>query len=305
MMRLPNLVIVGVGKGGTTSLFWYLSQHPDVCASDEKEIRYFATLTEGGQEVPAVEEYAKHFRHCRQERYAMEASPQYFHGGRHVAEAMSSLLDDPRVIVTLRDPVDRLWSQFRFVKTRLGPIPESMTFEEYVERNERVWREGAPATPETIPYWHLSGGMYADHIQPWFDVFGDAFRVVFFEDLVSDPATTVGSLADWLDVDPEPVSTFTYSVENRTVPVRSAALQRIALLANRESLLGRHRRIKAPLRRFYYALNRRRGASGMSPDTEEHLRSLVAPANERLAGQLKAQGYVDLPDWLSRVETAS
>jgi Sulfotransferase domain len=297
-MRLPDLVIVGVGKGGTTSLFWYLSQHPDVCASDEKEIRHFAALTEGRDETPPVEEYAKHFRHCRGERFAMEASPQYFHGGRRVADAMAGLLDDPRIIVTLRDPVDRLWSQFRFVKTRFGPVPESMTFEEYAERNERVWREGLPLEPDIVPYWHLAGGMYADHIEPWFDVFGDAFRVVFFEHLVARPAATVIELAEWLGVDPAPVRGFTFSVENRTVPVRSAVLQRVALFANREDLLGSQRRLKAPLRRLYYALNRRREPDAMPPAVEAHLRNIVAPANERLARQLTERGYVDLPAWL-------
>jgi hypothetical protein len=130
-VTLPNLVIAGVGKAGTTSLFWYLSQHPDICASDEKEIRYFAGLTEGGTELPPVETYERHFRHCRGERYAMEASPQYFHGGAPVIQAMRRLLGRPRVVISLRDPVERLWSQFRFTKSRLGPVPETLSFEAY------------------------------------------------------------------------------------------------------------------------------------------------------------------------------
>jgi hypothetical protein len=304
-MRLPNLVIVGMGKAGTTSLFWYLSQHPDICASREKEIRYFAALTEGGDKLPPVEDYARHFRYCVGERYALEASPQYFHGGRRVAEAMASLLDDPRVVVMFRDPVDRLWSQFRFVKTRFGPVPDDMSFDEYVESNERVWREGRPLTPETVAYWHLTGSMYADHIQPWFDVFGDAFRVTFFEDLVDRPKDVVLDLAGWLGVDREPVDGFSFSVENKTVPIRSTALQRMALFLNREDLLGRHRRLKAPLRRAYYTINRRRRDDEMSAATAAHLRSLVAPANERLAEMLIDRGYEQLPAWLRTPAPAS
>jgi hypothetical protein len=249
--RLPNLVIAGVGKGGTTSLFWYLSQHPDICASDAKEIRYFAALSEGDSDLPPIDSYAAHFRHCRGERYALEASPQYFHGGERVVEAMREVLGDPKVILTLRDPVDRLWSQFRFVKTRFGPVPDAMTFEEYVERNERVWRDDAPLIPAIVPFWHIKGGAYADHITPWFDGFGHDFRIVFFEDLARDPAEVIDGLASWLGVDRAPVRSFTYSVENRTVQTRSAVLQRMALFLNREELLGRHRRLKAPLRRLY------------------------------------------------------
>jgi hypothetical protein len=299
LSRLPNLVITGVGKGGTTSLFWYLSQHPDVCASDEKEIRYFAALTEGGSELPPIEEYTKHFRHCRGERYALEASPQYFHGGRRVVDAMHEVLGHPRVVVSLRDPVDRLWSQFRFVKTRFGPVPESLTFDDYVRRSEQVWRERRPLTPETVPYWHLAGGHYADHVDPWFEGFGEDFRVVFFEHIASDPRKVVADLADWLGIDRGPVASFAYSVENRTVPIRSQLLQRAALFLNREDILGQRRRLKAPLRAIYYAVNRRSGGETMSPETREHLRALFAPANARLAAALRERGYADLPAWLS------
>jgi hypothetical protein len=211
---------------------------------------------------------------------------------------MASTLTDPRVLVSLRDPVDRLWSQFRFIKTRFGPIPEDMTFEEYADRSVRVWRAGEPPTPDTLPFWHLAGGMYADHIEPWFDVFGDSFRVVFFEQLVAAPKRTVSDVADWLGLDPTPVAEFSFSVENRTVPIRSTGLQRMALFMNREDLLGRHRRLKAPLRRLYYSVNRRRGVDTMPPSVEAHLRTIVAPANARLAAMLRARGYEDLPGWL-------
>ncbi len=62
--RLPNLIIAGVGKAGTTSLFWYLSQHPGICASDVKEIQYFTPLSEGDGVLPPLSEYARHFAAC-------------------------------------------------------------------------------------------------------------------------------------------------------------------------------------------------------------------------------------------------
>jgi hypothetical protein len=304
-MRLPNLVIVGVGKGGTTSLFWYLSQHPDICASDEKEIRYFAALSEGGDDLPPVASYSEHFRHCRGERYALEASPQYFSGGERVASAMAGLLEAPRVIVSLRDPVERLWSQFRFVKTRLGPIPESMTFEEYVERSERVWRDGATLTPETMPFWHLAGGVYADRIEPWFATFGERFRVVFFERLAADPAAVVEDVAGWLEIDREPVRSFRYTVENRTTMFRSERLQKMALFLNREDLLGSRRRLKAPLRKLYYTVNRRQDDGAMPADVRRHLQELYAPENRRLAAVLTERGCAELPAWLTQPGPAS
>jgi len=112
-------------------------------------------------------------------------------------------------------------------------------------------------------------------------------------------------LTDWLEIDRAPVDAFSFSVENKTVPIRSTALQRVALFLNREDLLGRHRRLKAPLRRAYYTINRRRRDDEMSPATAAHLRSLVAPANERLAEMLSARGYENLPAWLRTPAPAS
>ena len=95
--RLPNLLIVGVGKAGTTSLFFYLSQHPDICPSAQKEPRYFRLGDD--EELPPIESYARHFAACRNERFVLEASPQYFKGGPRSIELIREHLGRPRVIV--------------------------------------------------------------------------------------------------------------------------------------------------------------------------------------------------------------
>jgi hypothetical protein len=298
-LPLPTVVIAGVGKAGTTSLFWYLSQHPDVCASDVKETRYFTALSEGGGELPPLEEYAAHFDRCAGERHRLEASPQYFHGGTPVATAMRDTLPDTKVIVLLRDPVDRLWSTFRFMRTRLADLPPDMTFESYVEACTAVRDRREPYTARNRLFWTIQGGFYDEYLDPWLDTFGDRFRIVFFEHMTADPPSTVRELSGWLGIDPEAAGSITYSVENKTVPVRSAALQRLALTVNREGLLGGHRRLKDPLRRAYYALNRKPEPERMAPETRRALDELFAPGNEALAQRLAGLGHRDLPGWLS------
>ena len=140
---LPNLIIAGVGKAGTTSLFWYLSQLPDVCPSDVKEIQYFTPLSEGDGVLDPLADYARHFKASHGERYRLEASPQYFHGGRVIVDAMRSTLDRPRVIVMFRDPIERLWSTFRFMRSRLASLPDGMTFEGYVAACREVHERAA------------------------------------------------------------------------------------------------------------------------------------------------------------------
>lgn len=298
-LPLPTVVIAGPGKTGTTSLFWYLSQHPEVCPADVKEIRYFTPLSEGDGTLAPIAEYAAHFARCAGERHRLEASPQYFHGGATIAPAMRQALPGVKVIALLRDPVDRLWSTFRFVRSRLADLPEDMTFEGYVEACREVRDRREAFSQDNRLYWTIQGGFYDEYLEPWLEAFGDDFRVAFFERMASEPAAVVGELFGWLDIERDVAASITYSVENRTVPVRSAALQRLALAMNSEAVLGRRRRLKEPLRKVYYALNRRSEPEHMEPQTRRALEELFEPGNAALARRLRTLGYTELPGWLS------
>jgi hypothetical protein len=303
-LQLPNLIIAGPGKTGTTSLFWYLSQHPSICPASVKEIRYFAPITHGDGVLPPLETYARHFAHCRNERYRLEASPQYFHGGQPLIDAMRAALPNPRVMIILRDPVDRLWSTYRSLKVR-RTLPASMDFDAYVAACERLWAEREPLTLANRAYWTLSGSFYVDYIRPWMDSFGDDLRIVFFDRLGSDAPGLIAEICRWLSIDDEPAALFNYTVENETVSNRSRILHRIALAANSEGVLRDRRRLKAPLRKAYYVLNRERQRERMSPATRARLGGTFGPANARLAIELRRAGYDALPDWLSLPEDRS
>lgn len=298
-LPLPTVVIAGPGKTGTTSLFWYLSQHPEVCAADVKEIRYFTPLSEGDGELPPIAEYAAHFGRCAGERHRLEASPQYFHGGATIAPAMRQALPGVKVIALLRDPVDRLWSTFRFVRSRLADLPPDMTFDGYVETCREVRDRREAFSRDNRLYWTIQGGFYDEYLEPWLEAFGENFRVAFSERMGSEPAAVVGELFDWLDIDRGAADSISYSVENKTVPVRSAALQRFALAMNSEGMLGRRRRLKEPLRKVYYALNRRPEPEHMEPQARHALEELFEPGNAALARRLRTLGYTELPGWLS------
>jgi Sulfotransferase domain len=298
-LRGPNLLIAGVGKAGTTSLFHYLSQHPDVCASSVKEPRYFR-LDDPSADPPPLEPYLQLFERCAERRYRMEASPQYFKGGQRTIELIRQTLERPRVIVLFRDPVTRLWSEYRFRKSRLT-LPQDVTFDRFVERCERVRDSGEARTPDNAPYYQLAGGAYADHLGPWLEAFGDDLATWFFEDLVEDPPRFVRSACEWLGLDPAAAEGIDYSIENRTVPIRSRALQRLALRINREGGPLRNRRTaKAPLRRLYYALNRSSGGDRMSPQTRARLERSFAASNAALAELLSEHGRPVSVPWLTR-----
>lgn len=296
--RLPNLVIAGVGKAGTTSLFSYLAQHPDVCASSIKEVNYFTPLRHG-QDLEPLEVYAGYFSHCGGEKYLLEATPVYFYGGTPLISAMKETLPETRVLVSLRDPAPRLWSYFNFMKTRLR-IDKQLTLDMYLEAALELRAQGADRSRANSPYWALSSGFYTDYISDWFDAFGSAFRVVFFEDLVTDPRIVVEQLCAWLAIDPEPSSRFNYAAENQTVLYKHRTLQKMALAVNNrgERFLRRHPEVKDGLRRTYYRLNRHAESLELDPTAHRRLDSVYASSNEALGAKLSSRGYHQLPGWL-------
>jgi hypothetical protein len=295
--RLPNLIIVGVGGAGTTSLFSYLAQHPDVCGSNIKEVKYFTPLKHG-QALPPLEVYAQYFSQCGSERYLMEATPGYFYGGKPLVSAMKERLPSTHALVILRDPSARFWSSFNYMKIRLR-IDKERSFDEYLETALDLHSRGIDLQ-ESSPYWPLYGGFYADHISEWFETFGSAFRVVFLEDLVKDPQTVIEQLCDWLAIDAGPARGLNYSVHNRTLLYKNKRLQKIALAVNDrgERFFRRHPVLKESLRRIYSRFNRNEEPSYFDPTARRRLDAVYASSNKELATQLASRGYHELPAWL-------
>ena len=294
--RLPNLVIAGVSKAGTTSLFHYLGQHPDIGTSDVKELRYFTPLRYGERPEP-IESYAAHFAACGENRYALEATPGYFYGGERLARGMKDALPEVRVLVSLRAPVDRCWSWFGFVKSRMR-IPKEMTFEAYLDRCEELHRAGVDGDIENQPFWGMGGGCYAQWLDAWTETFGDRFRIVFFDELVRDPASVTTSTCEWLGLDSGPVGTFEFAVDNKTEAYRNKQLQNVAVRVNRraESFFHKHQDVKRWLRRGYYSVNRAHTET-MPPAARERLTEFYRPHNARLAEQLASLGLTMPSSW--------
>jgi hypothetical protein len=299
--RLPNLIIAGVSKAGTTSLFQYLGQHSEICGSDIKELRYFAPFRHGGELEP-IENLTQHFRHCAGQRYAMEATPGYFYGGGKLARGLRDICPEVNVLVSLRSPVERCWSWYRFGRSRLR-LPEDLTFDAYLDRCEELHRAGTDGELEHQPFWGLGGGCYDTWFDEWVEELGPRFHVVYFEDLARDPAAVVRDVCRWLDVDETVVGGFTFAVENKTEHYRAARLQQLAVVVNRrsESFFRRHRAAKRWLRRAYYAVNRRSASHSIPPGARARLTEFYRPHNARLADQLASVGVAP-PPWLGEGE---
>lgn len=303
--RLPNLLVVGVPKAGTGSLFAYLTQHPDICGADEKEVGYFNFFDprRGQGAPPPVEEYAGHFCDCGNERYAMEATPTYSYGGRPVIDAIRSTLGSPRIVVSLRNPVDRLWSAYTFQR-ELGNLTAFRGFDDYLEECLRRRRDGS----RPVPRDHMHGlhiGFYADYLPEWLEEFGEDVRVVFAERLASDPVAEVHALFRWLDIDGSGVSGLDLAPRNVTRHPRSVRTARIVYsvkrAGDRMGLLPPG--VRRPLRRLYRWSNSGQLTERMSHSTRARVEEVYGPSNVAVAERLREHGYRELPEWLASPST--
>ncbi len=301
MRHLPNLIIAGAPKAGTTSLFWYLAQHPQVCASDVKEVDYFSPLNNPELKLAPIEDYARHFEHHDGQPVLMEASPSYAFGGQPVIDAIKRILGAPRILISLRDPVERFWSFYTFQHSR-GRLKGVADCDEFITLCERY---RADPRREDVPFGRrrtaLSVGCYDEYLEAWLEAFGRDCRVVFAEDLFVDPTAVVTSLCSWLEIDTDAPSEFDFEVRNRTARARIPALGQAAYRAKGLSgrIFRRHPKAREALRTVYFGINTTQNTERLQPETRARLERIHAESNARTARMLRRHGYADLPAWLS------
>lgn len=295
----PNLLLAGVTKAGTTSLVHYLGQHPDVSIIPGKGVDHFTPLRFGPAELPPIEQYFAAFAGLDTD-VVLDGSITYFTGGQRLVEAVHAALPDARVLVILREPVARMWSAYKMKRSQ-GTLPDDVdTVGQFVDRCIALAATGEIDRPENVTFRTFTTAMYVDHLEHWWATYGDAVRVMFFEDLAERPRETMASLFEWLDVPASVADDIVYTVRNRSVQHRSRVLRRLAVRTFRANFdfLGRHQRLTRFLGRAYRRLNASEFSERFPADVRERLAEAYAPANARLAAALRDRGYRDLPAWL-------
>lgn len=303
-MAVPNLVVAGVEKAGTTSLFTYLGQHQAICASRKKELNYFAPVAlTPGRPLPPLSEYSKWFEDCGSARYRLEASPSYWYLGQPVIDALGRTLQDPRIVLSFRDPVQRMWSAYTYLKS-MGRLPPTTSIRDYIgtceDVHRRGWRDdrGHRHTP-------LSIGRYGDYVGPWLAAFDPSrLRILFAEDLFTDPAQVMTGLCNWLEIDQTPAATFDYGARNETVHPRSYLLARLAdtLRTSRYRTLLDQPQLRRLFRRAYRAVNNIADAEVPDAAALQWLEDYYRPSTMAFRKLLLQWGGPTVcPEWASEV----
>ena len=196
---LPDFLILGAQKAGTTALYAYLRWHPEITGPSFKEVSFFDRHYAKGERW-----YRAHMP-ARRRSLVGEASPSYlFHP--LAPERVAAMLPGARLIVLLRNPVDRAFSHYQH-EVVLGREP--LSFEDAVDREdermegelERMLRNPSYFSLAWWNYTYLARGRYAEQLERWFAAFPrEQLLVLFTEELSADTPATYRRVLDFLGV---------------------------------------------------------------------------------------------------------
>jgi Sulfotransferase family len=249
-VTMPNFFIVGAQKAGTTSLYHYLNQHPQVYMSPIKEPFFFDHEMDskgevlrrefGGHRQPPrftnIGEYGALFEGVKGEKAIGEATPLYIYAPG-TAERIERYVPGAKSIALLRNPADRAYSAFLYA-VRIGVEPLT-DFAQALREEPLRMRNG----------WHYvfhyrSRGLYYQQLKRYYEVFGrERLGVWLYEDMREDPASVAKSVFRFLEVD----DTFASDTSSRHNPagVPASGSARVAMRAT-DKAVGVLRKVLAP-----------------------------------------------------------
>lgn len=194
-MRLPDFLIIGAAKSGTTALARYLDQHPGIFVCPMKETDFFGfdpvapppgRLWDDARHtfpVRTLPQYAALFAEAGAARLAGEASPLYLESPL-AAGRIRATIPEVRLVAVLRNPVDRAWSGYLM---------------NVLQNRER---ELSPAHALGPDSHYVQVGFYAAQVRRYLDLFPrDQLRVYLHDDLTADPAGLMRDLFGFLGAD--------------------------------------------------------------------------------------------------------
>lgn len=209
---LPDFLLIGAQRGGTTSLYSYLTRHPSVLPSHHKEIHFFDQDYQKGtnwyrSNFPTI--FRKYWvqRRLSGPVETGEASPYYFFHPL-VARRVAQTLKDIKLILLLRNPIDRAYSHYQ-LSVRLGR--EQLSFEEAIEKEptrlagerDKIVQTSTYRSFNYQNYSYLTRGRYIRQIQRWLQYFSrEQMLILKSQDLYTQPQTALQQVEDFLELPP-------------------------------------------------------------------------------------------------------
>ena len=295
---LPNFLICGAPKAGTSSLHTWIAAHPDALGAIEKET-YFCVdpgshmYRPGANILQGLQGYERYFRLSKSQRpnVVLESTPAYIYY-ETALRYVPGLPTKPKCLFLLREPAQQIYSLFTYFQSNWSWIPHDMRFSEYLE----ILRSGKTAglfRGNELAQNALINGHYVNFLLRWRDQLGpERIKVLSFDRLKDESKLLTQEVASWIGLEPSFYETYDFPRDNETYAVRNKALQRLNVAVR--GVLPRGV-FYSSMRAIYRRLNTQ---SPSKPEPESH--DLVAELAQDYAesnARLRDEFGLDLPSW--------
>lgn len=229
--QLPTFIVIGAYKCGTTSLYRYLLQHPDIFMPARKELLYWSYVGKSdgpasARSVRSLEAYLKYFESAGDTPARGEVSPEYLAQAATTAPEIHGAIPEVKLIAVLRDPVQRAWSDY--LMYRLDGR-EAKSFEAALDQQVERQRRAEPTG------YYLETGYYGRQLHSYFSLFpAQNILVVLQEDLRRSTVSTMQRIFGFVGV----ADSFVPEIEHHKAALfpRSRAAQWLARVGGKLSM---------------------------------------------------------------------
>lgn len=310
--KKPNLFVAGAMKAGTTALFHLLKAHPDIYMSPIKEPHFFSTDIDTTRFAPAYmprpvdmdrycrlpdppeihsayvtkwENYHCLFKNAADQKIIGEASTSYLYS-KEAALNIQRSFHDARIIIILRDPVERAFSHFQ-MDCAIGRVKG--TFRDEIEKDMNASVKGWG-----ISRLYIELGMYYEQIQRFLNYFPkQQILILLYDDLKERSADFIDKLSCFLEID-KSLFLLTHKRHNRGIKPRFVSLNYLLHTSNLKSLIRTV--LPKPLvglgKKVYYGNKNLKGASS---EDVRFLKLFFKDDVEKLSGLINR----DLSHWMT------
>ncbi len=224
--HLPNFLIAGAAKSGTTSLYYYLINHPNIYLSKIKEPDYlssevlkdqFITRVSLRPYIKTLEEYKDLFKDVINEKAIGESSTDTIYYHKTTIPCIKTILGDPKIIIMMRNPP---YAAFSMYSHMVRDNREDLSFEDALaiedERIRNNWQ---------CSYHYKARALYSNQVKPFLESFSNV-KILIYEEFVKDINGTIKNVCSFLDIDPN------YKPSNTTVRYNASGIPRIRWINN-------------------------------------------------------------------------
>jgi len=215
--KFPNLFLVGAAKAGTTSLYEYLIQHPDIFGLENNEdlllkgpcnpkepwflvsdiiismedkfkMNFFDWI------ITDMETYLKLYSYSQNEKYRIDASVPYLYYPVVAQRIKQYAPKNTKIIISLRNPVYGVYSFYTYMKTLVDKEIEGLSFEEALKRDFFL----------AVPWGLLANNLYYNPVKNYLDAFEDNIKILIFEEWKKDTLHALKDICDFLEIERYP-----------------------------------------------------------------------------------------------------